>query len=43
MLTQPVDIYAKWIDKLEEANRNPGDLDDVDRDDISDNSDADEY
>ena len=43
VLTEPVDIYAQWIDKLEEANKNPEDLDDADRDDVSENSDQDDY
>lgn len=42
-LTAPVDIYAKWIDELEKVNANPGDLDDIDRDEISENSDQDDY
>ena len=42
-LTAPVDIYAKWIDELEKANANPGDLDDLEHDELSENSEQDDY
>lgn len=42
-LTAPVDIYAKWIDELEKANANPGNSDDEEHDEISENSEQDDY